>query len=119
METNVRSPLGMVEAMLCGRPILTTDVGAIREWISENETGFIAEAATAYSVGNALERAWQARGGLAEMGQRAHQDASSQIDLNPGRSLLGLLLSVTNEKGRTIAACRGVGGAIELKKDSS
>lgn len=87
-------PLVMVEAMLCGRPVLITDVGGIREWVSENETGFIAEAATTYSVGSALERAWQARKHLPAMGQRAFEVASAQIDQNPGRTLLDLLSSV-------------------------
>ena len=52
-------PLALVEAMLCGRTAVVTDVGGNAEWIEDGETGFVAEAATAKSFGAALkERGW-------------------------------------------------------------
>ncbi len=38
-------PLAMVEAMLCARPVLTTDVGGHSEIVVDGVTGFLAESA--------------------------------------------------------------------------
>ncbi len=54
-------PLAVVEAMLCGRPVVATDVAGA-EVIEDGVTGFLAEAPTVGSVGNALERFWARRG---------------------------------------------------------
>ena len=55
------TPLSLVEAMICGRPSVVTDVGGNIEWVDEPSTGFVAEAPSARSLNNALERAWEAR----------------------------------------------------------
>ena len=52
-------PLAIIEAMLCGRPVVATDVAGAE--VVDGVTGFLAEAATVGSVGNALERFWPAR----------------------------------------------------------
>jgi glycosyltransferase involved in cell wall biosynthesis len=87
-------PLTLTEAMLCGRPVVATDVGLCRESIEEGKTGFLAEAATVESYGAALERAWQARAAWREMGQRAHAAALAMMDPDPGRTLLAHLKAV-------------------------
>jgi L-malate glycosyltransferase len=86
------TPLSLVEAMLCGRPAVVTDVGGHLEWIDEPATGFVADAPTPRSWGAALERAWEARPSWAAMGRRAHDSAISRIDPDPGESLLELLV---------------------------
>ncbi len=87
------APLVVVEAMLCGRPTVMTDVGGAREWLDEGETGFIAEGCTLYSFSKALERAWQARDRWEDMGRRAHEVASHKADPDPGKTLLNVVLS--------------------------
>lgn len=89
------APLALVEAMLCGRPAVVTDVGGVTEWVSEPDTGFVAEAASARSIGNALERAWSARAKWAEMGKQAHLVAKSRIDRAPGQTLIALAKAFT------------------------
>lgn len=51
-------PLAIVEAMLCGRPVIATDVAGHAEIIDDNNTGFLADAPTVGSVRDALERFW-------------------------------------------------------------
>ncbi len=80
--------LALLEALLAGRPAVVTDVGDSARWVSEGETGFVAEGCTAASVGRALERAWARRADWPEMGLRAHEYALANLDPNPGRTLL-------------------------------
>jgi L-malate glycosyltransferase len=87
-------PLAMVEAMVCGRPVLATDVGGIGEWIQEPDTGFIAPGATSCAVADALERAWQARGKWRSMGMMARESAMQRIDPDPGRTLFHMLAAM-------------------------
>jgi glycosyltransferase involved in cell wall biosynthesis len=89
------TPLALVEAMICGRPAVATDVGGNLEWVSEPLTGFTAEAPTEKSFGAALERAWQSREVWQEMGMRAHGHALSQFDPSPELTLLDLLFAAT------------------------
>jgi glycosyltransferase involved in cell wall biosynthesis len=89
------TPLALVEAMLCGRPVVVTDVGGNTEWIEESYTGFIAEAATAQSFSAALERAWLERDNWKQLGLKAHEYALTKLDLPPGRSLLKLILNAS------------------------
>ncbi len=86
------TPLALVEAMLCGRPSVVTDVGGNAEWIEEQQTGFIAEAATASSVGSALDRAWLAQASWPGMGDRAHDVALRYLGPPPGKILLDIVL---------------------------
>jgi glycosyltransferase involved in cell wall biosynthesis len=86
------TPLSLVEAMICGRPSVVTDVGGNTEWVDEPSTGFVADAPSAKSLGNALERAWEARDRWESIGQRAHQVALSQSDPQPEESVLSLLV---------------------------
>jgi len=64
-------PLTLVEAMWCGRPAIVTDVGGNAELCVDNETGFVAPAATVWSFGDTLQRAWERRNEWGDMGQAA------------------------------------------------
>jgi glycosyltransferase involved in cell wall biosynthesis len=90
-------PLTLVEAMLCGRPAVVTDVGGNTEWIEDGTTGFVAPAATPQSVAAALERAWAARPQWKQIGERARDAARARYDPQPGRTLLGLLEQTARE----------------------
>jgi glycosyltransferase involved in cell wall biosynthesis len=81
-------PLTLVEAMLCGRPAVVTDVGGNTEWVEDGATGFVAAAATPQSVAEALERAWAARDQWRQMGDYARDVALARYDPHPGRTLL-------------------------------
>lgn len=61
-------PLAMVEAMLCARPVVATDVAGHAEIIEDGVTGFLADAPSVDAVGAALERFWTRRGEAEEIG---------------------------------------------------
>jgi L-malate glycosyltransferase len=87
-------PMSLCEAMICGRPAVATDVGGHSEVISEGETGFIADASTASSFANALDKAWFNIEKWEEMGKKASSFAFKKINLKPHESLLsGHILS--------------------------
>ena len=89
------TPLALIEALLCGRPALVTDVAGNAEWVEEGRTGFVAPAPTTPLIEDALERAWNSKSQWKEMGQRAHESASTRFDRHAGRSLLRLLTKGT------------------------
>ncbi len=94
------APLALVEAMICGRPTIGTDIGDITEWLEEPETGFLAEAPTVRSFGAALERAWAAKEDWAKIGEQAHVCARAKRDPAPGKTLLNLVLeAATGHQG--------------------
>jgi glycosyltransferase involved in cell wall biosynthesis len=64
-------PLAMVEAMLCGRPVVATDVAGHSEIIEDGVTGFLADAPTVSSMAKALERFWARRAHAVEIGAAA------------------------------------------------
>ena len=84
-------PLAVVEAMICGRPCVGTDVGGIAEWIEEGRSGFIAEAQPFTSFGNSIERAWLQLNNWQQIGINAHERAMSLYDPEPGKTLLRLI----------------------------
>jgi glycosyltransferase involved in cell wall biosynthesis len=61
-------PLAIIEAMLCGRPVIATDVAGHAEVVEDGVTGFLADAPTARSIGDALERFWARRADAPQIG---------------------------------------------------
>jgi glycosyltransferase involved in cell wall biosynthesis len=92
------TPLALVEAMLCGRPAVVTDVGGNAEWVEDGTTGFVAPAANADSIRAALERAWQTQAAWEEIGRRAHQTAEDRRTQSAGEDLLEVLLAAAATK---------------------
>ena len=68
-------PLVIVEAMLCGRPVITTDVAGNTELVHEPVTGFVAEAPAVRLGAAAMERALSARDRWQAMGAKAREEA--------------------------------------------
>lgn len=89
------TPLALVEALLCGRPAVVTNVGGNAEWTEDGRTGFVAEAPTAKSFGAALERAWLAQADWQKMGIQGRANALNKFDQSAGKSLLRVLLDAT------------------------
>jgi len=88
-------PNTLLEAMICGRSAVVSDVGGNTEVIFENQTGFIAEAPTVYSFGKALKRAWENKDKWEQMGKNAHNFAIKFIDKEPDKTLLNLIIEKT------------------------
>jgi glycosyltransferase involved in cell wall biosynthesis len=64
-------PLAIVEAMLCARPVVATDVAGHAEIIEDGVTGFLADAPSVDAVAAALERFWTRRTEAKEIGAAA------------------------------------------------
>lgn len=75
--------LVVIETMLCNRIVVTTDTGRNRELLRDGETGFIAHAANADLLDDALERAWQKRDQWRELGKQAGKDIRENYTSNP------------------------------------
>jgi glycosyltransferase involved in cell wall biosynthesis len=76
-------PLALVEAMLCERPAVVTEVGGNTELCVNEETGFVAAAPTVSCLGNAMERAWARREDWQAMGSAARARAEQLVPRDP------------------------------------
>lgn len=88
------TPLVAIEAMMCGRPVISTDVGGNSEIIEDGVTGYLAEAPTLRSFGKAMNRAWKEREKWPEMGRAAHRKATELAQADPPGRLLEVLVKV-------------------------
>lgn len=76
-------PLAVVEAMLCRRFAIVTDIGGNREIIDDNINGFIAGVPTADALDEAMERAWQRRGEWEQIGVLASKKIQTKVPEDP------------------------------------
>ena len=88
--------LSLVEAMLCGRPAIVTDVAGNRELVRDNVNGFLAKAPTVELFDEAMNRAWENRRCLQEIGEAAAQDVRQWVSADPTGDFVGELASLVN-----------------------
>ena len=81
-------PLALVEAMLCGRACIVTDVAGHRELIRDNISGFLAKAPTVELLDDAMNRAWENRVRLKEMGEAAAADVRRLVPSDPAENFV-------------------------------
>ncbi|MHC5830971.1 MAG: glycosyltransferase, partial [Nostoc sp.] len=89
-------PIALVEAMMCGRPAIATDVGGIPEVLEDNITGFLAGSTSFKEIDEALERAWQRRYDWEKIGEKASESIRKLIPPNPEQILAEKLLNISN-----------------------
>lgn len=87
-------PMVVAEAMLSGRAVLGTDVGAIDRYVEEGETGFLVAVARAKYLAEGLEKMWHSRSQLKKMGENAFARASAITNMHPEESFLAIIKSV-------------------------
>lgn len=76
-------PLALVEAMLCGRAGIVTNVGGNAEVIRDGESGFIARGMDAASLDDVMEQAWARRGELEQIGLEAARRIRGLVSSDP------------------------------------
>lgn len=92
--------LAVVEALVCGRICITTDVGRNRELIDEGETGFVASAPTERMLDRALEAAWQKRHQWRGMGQLAGKRIRQRYGADPVQDFTDELSGVMEQTAK-------------------
>lgn len=90
-------PLVVVEAMLCGRCCIASDVGGNREVIRDGFNGFLAKAPTVELFDEAMNRAWENRDRLREIGETAGRDIRKLVPPDPGGQLARELAALAGE----------------------
>jgi glycosyltransferase involved in cell wall biosynthesis len=90
-------PIAIVEAMLCRRPCLVTDVAGNAELIQDNITGFVASAPTLVALDEALERLWLRREELQSIGVRAGDCVRQQVPQNPVEQFVDQVADICQE----------------------
>jgi glycosyltransferase involved in cell wall biosynthesis len=100
------APLAFIEAMLCHRIAITTDIGRNRELMEDNRSGFLALAPSVELIDEAMERAWQKRNHWQSMGVLAGQQIRSKYPQDPVRDYAEKILQLgesTTTKGSNAA----------------
>ena len=76
-------PISLYDAAICERTSVVSNVGGNAEFVIENENGFVAEAPSVKSFGDAMEKLWQNKDRIAELSKNARTRALSILDLTP------------------------------------
>ncbi|OMP31782.1 glycosyltransferase family 4 protein [Mangrovimonas sp. DI 80] len=84
-------PLAVIEAMMCGKLVVCTDVGGNKEILEDGVSGFIAENYTVNAFNIALENAWVKRESWQNIGLEAFKAANELNINNPSKRLLVLI----------------------------
>jgi glycosyltransferase involved in cell wall biosynthesis len=95
--------LALVEAMMCRRVPIVTNVGRAASLIDDNVSGFIAPAATVDLIDDALERAWQRRDEWKAIGEAAGQTIRQRHSLRPADDFADALLAAGESSRRSAA----------------
>jgi glycosyltransferase involved in cell wall biosynthesis len=87
-------PMSLVEAMLCHRMAIVTNVAGCAEFIVDGVNGFVAPAPAVQLIEETMERAWNARFRWREMGEAAGRHIRKVVPADPAarfaEQLLGL-----------------------------
>lgn len=88
-------PLALVEAQLCGRMAVVTDVAGNAEVVTDGETGFVAPAPTPDLLDAALERAWARRSEWRALGAAAARRVRELVPADPAAEFADYIESLT------------------------
>lgn len=101
-------PLAAIEAMVCGRPCLLTDVGGNAELVSDGLTGWVASAPSVEAVSKALDRCWEQRESIERMGMRARRWVDANVPEDPCRDFAKALFNDVPKDNRATSLVREV-----------
>ncbi|WP_169517175.1 glycosyltransferase family 4 protein [Azohydromonas australica] len=90
-------PISLVEALLCGRTAIVTDVGGNAEVLRDDMDGFVAASPTEAHLHEAMERAWSRRDEWQAMGQRAQHRLNTILPPQPAAAFGSRLLELVQQ----------------------
>jgi glycosyltransferase involved in cell wall biosynthesis len=90
-------PLALVEAMLCSRIGIVTDVAGNTEVLEDDVTGFVAASPSAGHLDAALERAWIRRDAWREMGRIAARSIREHVPRDPAAAYVETILRLAKD----------------------
>jgi glycosyltransferase involved in cell wall biosynthesis len=92
------TPLVLMEAMLAGRPVISTAVAGIPELIKHGLNGFLAEAPSVEHVQRCLEEAWSRNADWPAIGRAGHAAAAERAREVPAVRLARELLALAKQR---------------------
>ena len=90
-------PIAVTEAMAMSRPVIASNVGDMPLWISDNVNGWIANEVTSEAIDLVLEKAWQNRNRLEEMGRGSFDIFTKKYPVDPVSYFLNIAGIIANE----------------------
>lgn len=81
-------PIAVTEALAVARPIIVSDVGDMPLWIKDDLNGWVAPQATINDIDLVLEKAWQKRSQLEELGKESFRIFKQKYPGDPIGSFL-------------------------------
>jgi glycosyltransferase involved in cell wall biosynthesis len=95
-------PLGVLESMAAGTPVIASRLGGLAEIVEDGETGVLVPAGDAGAFADAMEALWKDRPRAAALGRRAWLYAREHFTPETQtRRLIALYESVTSERVST------------------
>lgn len=88
------TPLSLIEAMRCGRPVICTEVGGMPELVEDGHTGFLASAPTETHIARVLEHVWETRYQLQYMGEAASKSIAEKLPDDPIKTFASELMQL-------------------------
>lgn len=95
------APLVVIEAMLCSRLGIVTDIGRNRELMDDGVSGFVADGAVVKLIDDALERAWAKRTEWQAMGKLAGEQIRQRYPMDPIGEFANCLLQLNSSSAAT------------------
>jgi len=83
--------------MLCGRPVVATDVAGHCEVVEDGVTGFLADAPTGNSISTALQRFWDRRVEAEQMGNAGARRIRQLVPRNPAEVFAEKILQIASK----------------------
>jgi glycosyltransferase involved in cell wall biosynthesis len=101
-SNNEGTPMSLIEAQFCGKPVVATNVGGVKDVVLDTETGFLVKAGDAIALFEKLKLLIENEGLRKEMGLKAEtfaeENFSKQKEVQNYRQLYQSLLTPKNIK---------------------
>ena len=90
-------PISVTEALAMSRTVVASDVGDMPLWINEGVNGWIAQKVCIEEIDRVLEKAWQQRNKLEEMGRESYKIFKQKYPEHPVEYFLHLAGLLSNK----------------------